>query len=125
MLSERMNDAATDDAMMIAHKTGASIINARKRGTTKLRTGSIPMTRRASSSSRIARAPRSDAIADAAAPPMSSPDVIGAPCRTMPTPLAAPTSEFAPTWLIRPEIQTATIAPNGMAIMIAGSAVTL
>ena len=90
-------EAATAAAMMIAHRIGAMMISAQKRGTTRRRTGSIPSTRKASSSSRIARAPRSDAIAAAAAPPMSKPAVIGAPCLITPTPLAAPISELAPT----------------------------
>jgi len=85
----------------------------------------MPITRKASNSSRIARAPRSEAIAAAAAPPMSRPAVIGAPCLTTPTPLAAPTSELAPTWFTRPEVWTVTIAPNGMAMSSAGVAVTL
>ena len=84
----------------------------------------MPNTRSASNSSRIERAPRSDAIAAAAAPPISRPAVIGAPCRITPTPLAAPTSELAPTWFTRPEVCTVTMAPNGMAMSRAGVAVT-
>src|SRR5262245_32036577 len=92
-----MNDAITAEARMTAISTGARIIRATNRGTTKYRTGSTPITRNASSSSRIARAPRSDAIADAAAPPINKPAVSGAPWRTTPTPLAAPTIDAAPT----------------------------
>ena len=64
-------------------------------------------------------------MADAAAPPISNPAVTGAPWRTMPTPLAAPTSELAPTWLTKPAVWIETIAPMGMAIRSAGVAVTL
>jgi hypothetical protein len=49
--------------------------------------------------------------------------VIGAPCRTTAIAPAAPTSELAPTWLTKPDVTTAAMAPNGTDISSAGVAV--
>src|SRR6201988_440245 len=57
-------------------------ISARKRGTTRFLTGSTPSTCRASSSSRILRAPRSAVIAVPATPATTTAVTIGAIHRT-------------------------------------------
>src|SRR2546422_334588 len=58
--------------MMKEHSTGATNTIAASRGVTSRCTGLMPMTRSASTSSRMVRAPRSVATAEPAAPPSNS-----------------------------------------------------
>src|SRR6188472_4213402 len=99
-------------------------MQARTRGTTRRWTGSMPSTIIASSSSRILRAPRSAAIADPAAPAISSDVAIGPASRTTASTAAEPVNDWAPNCLIRPPTWSAMTAPNGMATSAVGMIVT-
>ena len=84
----------------------------------------MPSTIIASSSSRILRAPRSAAIAEPAAPAISSEVAIGPASRTTASTDAEPVNDWAPNCLIRPPTWSAITAPNGIATSAVGMIVT-
>ena len=84
----------------------------------------MPSTIIASSSSRILRAPRSAAIAEPAAPAISSDVAIGPASRTTASTAAEPVNDCAPNCLIRPPTCSAMTAPNGIATRAVGMIVT-
>ena len=84
----------------------------------------MPSTIIASSSSRILRAPRSAAIAEPAAPAMSSEVAMGPASRTTASTDAEPVNDWAPNCLMRPPTCSAMTAPNGIATRAVGMIVT-
>ena len=100
-------------------------MHASTRGTTSRWTGSTPMTRMASISSRMRREPRSAQIAAPPAPAITRLVTMGAACWTTASTLAAPVKDCAPTWTVRVPSWSAMTAPNGMATRIAGIQETL
>ncbi len=103
----------------------ATTIVATTRGTTRRSSGSTPSTSIASISSRILRAPRSEQIADPAAPAMISAAAMGAASRTTASTAVAPANDCAPSWPVRLPTWSEITAPNGMETRIVGSSVTL
>jgi hypothetical protein len=79
----------------------------------------------ASISSRILRAPRSEQIAEPAAPAMISAAAIGAASRTVASTAVAPANDCAPSWPVRLPTWSAMTAPKGMEIRIVGISTTL
>ena len=79
----------------------------------------------ASISSRILRAPRSEQIADPAAPAMISAAAIGAASRTTASTAVAPAKDWAPSWPVRLPTCSEITAPNGIETRIVGISVTL
>ena len=79
----------------------------------------------ASISSRILRAPRSEQIAEPAAPEMMRAAAIGAASRTVASTAVAPANDCAPSWPVRLPTCSEMTAPNGTETRIVGISVTL
>ena len=95
------------------------------RGTTRRAIGSTPRTSIASISSRILRAPRSEQIAEPAAPAMIRAAAMGAASRTTASTAVAPANDWAPSWPVRLPTWSEITAPNGIETKIVGIRVTL
>ena len=103
----------------------ATNIVASTRGTTSRANGSTPSTSIASISSRILRAPRSEQMADPAAPAMMRAAAIGAASRTTARTAVAPAKDWAPSCPVRLPTCREMTAPKGMLTKIVGISVTL
>ena len=95
------------------------------RGATRRSSGSMPSTSIASISSRILRAPRSEQMAEPAAPAMIMAAAIGAASRTVASTAVAPANDCAPSWPVRLPTWSEMTAPNGIDTRIVGIRVTL
>ena len=102
-----------------------NLFDATTRGATRRARGSMPRTSIASISSRILRAPRSEQMAEPAAPAISRAAAIGAASRTTARTAVAPAKDWAPSCPVRFPTWSEMTAPNGIETRIVGISVTL
>src|SRR5712692_2055286 len=106
-------------------RSAPTVAEAHNRGVTRRCTGLMPITCRASISSRILREPISAVIAAPPAPAIMSAAATGDASRTMASTMAEPVAAVAPSCLLNEPTWRAITAPNGMEIRMLGMLVTL